>query len=483
MNRNKNEHVIKEVFSGSIAEEMEIEPGDVLLAINDQEVEDVFDYRYMIKDEYIEVLIRKPDGEEWLLEIDKEYDDDLGIEFENGLMSDYRSCSNKCIFCFIDQMPPGMRETLYFKDDDSRLSFLQGNYITLTNMKEHDIERIIRMQLAPINISVQTTNPELRCKMLHNRFAGEKLKYLQMLYDGHVEMNGQVVCCKNVNDGPELERTINDLARYLPFLRSVSVVPAGITKFRDDLFPLELYTKEEAGDIIDMIESRQQEYYDRYGLHFIHASDEWYITAGREFPEEERYDGYIQLENGVGMMRMFIDEFTEALDAVVHSEAYGELAKQVNRTLTIATGKLTYPTICEFAEKLMKVFPRLKIRVYFIRNDFFGETITVSGLITGQDLVKQLKEHKADGDDLGNVLHIPSNMLRMGEQVFLDDLTVEDVERELDMKVVAVESGGKEFIEAILDPAYRMERANDNFVYIQAYDRKKTEGREKHGYQ
>ncbi len=328
----KNEHVIKEVYPGSIAQEMEIEPGDILLSINHEVIEDVFDYRYLIKDEYIEVVIRKPDGEEWLLEIDKEYDDDLGVEFENGLMSDYRSCSNKCIFCFIDQMPPGMRETLYFKDDDSRLSFLQGNYITLTNMKERDIERIIRMQLAPINISVQTTNPQLRCKMLNNRFAGDKLKYLQMLYDGHVEMNGQVVCCKNVNDGAELERTIRDLSRYLPFLRSVSVVPAGITKFREGLFPIELYTKEEAGAVIDMVESRQQEFYEQYGLHFIHASDEWYITAGRDFPEEERYDGYIQLENGVGMMRMFINEFNEALEDVISKKEYEDLAGTVSRT-------------------------------------------------------------------------------------------------------------------------------------------------------
>ena len=317
-------------------------------------------------------------------------------------------------------MPPGMRDTLYFKDDDSRLSFLQGNYITLTNMKERDIERIIRMQLAPINISVQTTNPELRCKMLNNRFAGEKLKYLQMLYDGHVEMNGQVVCCKNVNDGAELERTMDDLARYLPFLRSVSVVPAGITRFRDNLFPIGLYTKEEAGAVIDMVESRQQEYYDRFGLHFIHASDEWYITAGREFPEEERYDGYIQLENGVGMMRMLINEFDEALDEVVHGAGHEALAGQVRRTLTIATGKLAYPTIHGFADKLMKAFPHLTIHVYYIRNDFFGETITVSGLITGQDLIGQLRERQDKGEDLGSVLLIPSNMLRMGEQVFLD---------------------------------------------------------------
>lgn len=471
MAKKKNEHVIKEVYPGSIAEEMEIEPGDVLLSINNEEIGDVFDYRYLIKDEYVEALIRKPDGEEWLLEIDKEYDDDLGLEFENSLMSDYRSCSNQCIFCFIDQMPPGMRETLYFKDDDSRLSFLQGNYITLTNMKERDIERIIRMQLAPINISVQTTNPELRCKMLHNRFAGETLKYMQMLYDGHVEMNGQVVCCKGVNDGAELVRTLDDLAGFLPFLRSVSVVPAGITKYRDGLFPIGLFTAGEAGEVIDMIESRQQRYFEEYGLHFIHASDEWYITAGRDFPEEERYDGYIQLENGVGMMRLFINEFNEAFEALLGSPEYETLAETLDRTLTIATGKLTGPTIRGFAEQLMRAFPRLHIHVYDIRNDFFGETITVSGLVTGQDLIRQLKERREAGEDLGGALHIPSNMLRVGEQVFLDDVTVQDVERELNMRVVPVEPGGNEFIQAILDKEYSMERDNGNFVYIQAYDR------------
>lgn len=471
MSKKEKEHIIKEVYPGSIAEEMEIEPGDVLLAINNEEIGDVFDYRYLIKDEYIEVLVRKPYGEEWLLEIEKEFDDDLGLEFENGLMSEYRSCSNKCIFCFIDQMPPGMRETLYFKDDDSRLSFLQGNYITLTNMKEEDIERIIRMQLAPINISVQSTNPEVRCKMLHNRFAGDKLKYLKMLYDGHVEMNGQVVLCKNVNDGPELERTINDLAGYLPFMRSVSIVPAGITKFRDGLFPIELYTKEEAGEVIDLIESHQQKYYDQFGLHFIHASDEWYITAEREFPEEERYDGYIQLENGVGMMRLLIDEFEEALKDAVEGEHYQELKENVERELTIATGKLAYPTILNFAEQMMDAFPHLTIHVYDIRNDFFGETITVSGLITAQDIISQMRERQEAGEHLGDVLQIPSNMLRVGEQVFLDDLTVREVEEALGMKVAAVEPGGREFVDAILDPEYKMARTNDNFVYIQAYDR------------
>ena len=463
------EHVIKEVKPGSIAEELEIEAGDVLLSINEEEVEDIFDYRFLIQDEYLEVLIRKADGEEWELEIDKEYEEDLGLEFENALMSEYRSCCNKCIFCFIDQMPPGMRETLYFKDDDSRLSFLQGNYITLTNMKDKDIDRIIRMNLAPINISVQTTNPELRCKMLNNRFAGEKLKYLQRLYDGNIEMNGQIVCCKGVNDGTELKRSIEDLAKFLPFMRSVSVVPAGITKFRDGLYPLETFTKEEAEEIIDVIEAYQKQYYEEFGLHFIHASDEWYILAERPLPEEERYDGYIQLENGVGMLRLLMDEFEEAMAALLQSEKYTELKESLNRTLTIATGKLAYPTILRFAKQLEKAFPGLKIQVIPIRNDFFGETITVSGLITGQDLIKQLKEKQDAGEDLGDTLQLPSNLLRSGEQVFLDDVTVAQVEAALGMRVITVEPGGRDFIEAIINPQYCSDRDNENFVYIQAY--------------
>lgn len=466
---NGNEHVVKEVIPGSIAQEMGIEAGDVILAVNDNEIEDVFDYRYLMKDEYVEVLVRKRDGEEWLLEIDKDYDEELGVEFENDLMSDYRSCSNKCIFCFIDQMPPGMRETLYFKDDDSRLSFLQGNYITLTNMSEHDVERIVQMQLAPINISVQTTNPELRCKMLNNRFAGEKLRFLDRFYEGHVEMNGQIVCCKGVNDGEELRRSITDLMKYLPFMRSVSVVPAGISRFREGLYPLTLFTKEEAGQIVDMIEDYQEICFDQFGLHFIHASDEFYLLAGRDFPEEERYDGYIQLENGVGMMRLFREEFSEAVGKLTETSALKEKWSKTERTLTIATGELAFSVMREAAEKMMELCIGLTIRVYGVRNDFFGETITVSGLVTGQDLIAQLKERQEAGEDLGDTLLIPCNMLRSGEQVFLDDVTVQDVERALHLTVKAVESGGADFVAAVLDPDYRMERENENFVYVQGY--------------
>ena len=356
----KNEHLITVVYPGSIAEEMEIETGDYLLAINDKEIKDVFDYRYMIKDEYIEVLIRKSYGEEWLLEIEKDYDDDLGVEFENGLMSDYRSCTNKCMFCFIDQMPPGMRETLYFKDDDSRLSFLQGNYVTLTNMSDHDIDRIIKYHLGPINISFQTTNPQLRCKMLHNRFAG----------DIFPKVNGQIVLCKGVNDGEELERSIRDLSRYLPHLRSVSIVPVGLSKYRDGLYPLEPFTKEDAQNVLECVHRWQKMLYAEYGLHFIHCSDEWYILAEQSMPPEEQYDGYLQLENGVGMLRLLDTEIQETVQGLEGSDTF--------RHFSVATGKLAAPYIEKNISYVQEKFPNIHGTVYAIRNDFFGPMITVS---------------------------------------------------------------------------------------------------------
>lgn len=449
-------HLIKNVKPASIAEELEIEAGDVLLKINGEIVEDIFDYQYMIEDDYVEILIRKASGEEWVLEVEKDYDEDLGMEFEQGLMDDYRSCHNKCIFCFIDQMPKGMRETLYFKDDDSRLSFLQGNYITLTNMSDKDIDRIIRYHLFPINISVQTTNPELRCKMLHNRFAGEALKKIDRLAEACIEMNGQIVLCKGVNDGEELRRSIEDLSRYLPHMRSVSVVPAGLTKYREGLYPLELFTKEEAGAVIDLIESYQQGFYQQYGLHFIHASDEWYILAGREFPQEDRYDGYIQLENGVGMMRLLYDEFMEALE-----EADGSAVK---RTVSLATGVLAYDMICTLVREMQKKFTNTKVYVYRIINEFFGETITVSGLLTGGDIIKQLKEK-----ELGQTLLLPSNVLRSGEDVFLDDVTLQEVKTALQVDINIVKSGGKDLLDA-LTGAYGQDMSDSNgFVYKKCY--------------
>ncbi|MBE5906848.1 MAG: DUF512 domain-containing protein, partial [Lachnospiraceae bacterium] len=308
----KQEHTVKSIAPGSIAEELGIEPGDRLVEINGQKVKDVFDYHYLCNEEFLTVVIAKPDGEEWEFDIEKEYEDDLGIEFENGMMDDYRSCSNKCIFCFIDQMPPGMRETLYFKDDDSRLSFLQGNYVTLTNMSEEDVERIITYKMSPINVSVQTMNPELRCMMLHNRFAGEALKKIYRFAEAGIVMNGQIVLCKGVNDGAELEYSLQELFKLAPAMQSVSVVPVGLSKYREGLYPLEPFNKEEAGQTIDIIEKWQKIAYDRFGFHFAQASDEWYLLADRPLPEEERYDGFLQLENGVGMITLLEKEFMEA---------------------------------------------------------------------------------------------------------------------------------------------------------------------------
>ncbi len=371
----------------------------------------------------------------------------MGIEFVNSLMDEYRSCRNKCIFCFIDQMPPGMRETLYFKDDDSRLSFLQGNYVTLTNMSDHDIDRIIQFHLAPINISFQTTNPKLRCKMLNNRFAGDVFGKVQRLYEAGIEMNGQIVLCKGINDGKELERSIEDLSQYLPYLRSVSIVPVGLSKYRDNLYPLEPFTKEDAMAVLDLVHQWQEKIYEQYGLHFIHCSDEWYILAEQPLPEEETYDGYIQLENGVGMLRLLETEVMEELERLdAKNQKTGKQDAEI-RNLTIATGVLAAPFIKENIAHIQEKFPNINAQVVAIRNDFFGEMITVSGLITGQDLRKQLKER----EHLGERLLIPCNMLRAGENVFLDDVTVEELEEELQIPIVVVDEGGAELVHAVID--------------------------------
>ena len=431
-------HIISKVEAGSIAEQLELEPGDCLLAINGQKIEDVFDYQYLVNDEYLLVLVQKSNGEEWELEIEKDYDADLGVEFENGLMDEYKSCCNKCMFCFIDQMPKGMRETLYFKDDDSRLSFLQGNYVTLTNMKDKDIDRIIHYHLAPINVSVHTTNPKLRCKMLHNRFAGDALKKIKRLSDDGIEMNGQVVLCKGVNDGEELERTIRDLTAYIPQMQSVSVVPVGLSKYREGLYPLEPFAKEDAKAVLACIHKWQDYCMEHYGMHFIHAGDEWYLLAKEELPEEERYDGYIQLENGVGMITLLRNEFTEALQTATADE-------HLTRRVTLATGLLAAPILSELTAMLSSKFPGIEVQVMPIRNDFFGENITVAGLLTGQDILAQLRDKK-----LGDVLLLPSNLLRSGEEVLLDDVTLADLKRTLQVKIDIVKSSGQDLLNAMI---------------------------------
>ncbi|MBQ8189100.1 MAG: DUF512 domain-containing protein [Lachnospiraceae bacterium] len=438
----KAEHIIKSVEPGSIAEELEIQPGDILLQINGEEIEDIFDYQFMIQDEYIEVLIKKADGEEWLLEIDKEEQEDLGVEFENGLMDEYRSCHNKCIFCFIDQMPKGMRDTLYFKDDDSRLSFLQGNYVTLTNMSEHDVNRIIRYHLEPINISFQTMNPQLRCKMLNNRFAGDALKKVDAFYEAGIAMNGQIVLCKGINDGDELEFSIKELTKYHPYLESVSVVPVGLSKYREGLYPLEPFNKEDAKKVLAMIHKWQRYMYENHGVHFIHASDEWYLLADEPLPTEETYDGYLQLENGVGMLTLLKNEVQQALTEALAEHTYDANKKE---KITLVTGRLAQPAIKEMTEEIMKHFTQMEIEVVAITNEFFGEMITVSGLLTGQDIINQLKDK-----DLGSRILLPQNVLRSGENYFLDDITIPQLEETLQVKADIVKSSGREFVHAIL---------------------------------
>ncbi len=493
----KNGHLIKSIDPGSIAEELELEPGDRLLAINGNEIEDIFDYEYYVNSESMVMLVEKADKEVWELEIEHDYEE-LGITFENGLMSDYRSCSNRCIFCFIDQMPPGMRKTLYFKDDDSRLSFLQGNYVTLTNMKEHDIRRIIDFKLAPINISVHTTNPKLRCQMLNNRFAGKALKMIDTLYEAKVPMNGQIVLCPGVNDGEELERTIHDLSAYLPYMESVSVVPVGLSRFRDGLYPLEAFDRGSAREALVTIEKWQRKLYQDHGTHFIHASDEFYILAGQELPDEERYDGYPQLENGVGMLRLLDTEVSEVLERIaqlpvsgaegigetmeggtasdmvsreaewaktgdvgyadIEGEASGdmvvlELTKLLEsapiepETISVATGLLALPYLEKQLAKIRAWYPQKRILVYGIRNDFFGEMITVTGLLTGQDIKNQLKDR-----ELGSRLLLSVSMFRSGEEVFLDDMTRQELETALQVPVNIVKSSGLDLVRAVLYP-------------------------------
>lgn len=459
-------HVIDRILPGSIAEECGFEKGDKLISVNGTPIEDTFDYQYLISDEFLVLEVESVQGEVVEIEIEKDAEEDLGLVFENSFMDNYRSCKNKCIFCFIDQMPPGMRETLYFKDDDTRLSFLQGNYVTLTNLSDRDVEKIIRYRMEPINISFQTMNPELRCKMLNNRFAGEALKKAKQLYDAGIEMNGQIVLCKGVNDEEELEFSIGEMYKYAPVLRSVSVVPVGLSKYRDGLYPLEPFDAKDACEVIDRIERWQKRAFAEKGIHFVHASDEWYLLAGRELPEEDRYDGYLQLENGVGMVRNFTEEFYGSLDIVVNrlgQTIYSEFGDDIDRpdksksaggnnslpVISAATGMLFGPILSALAKELEETVNRfgigMKVNIYPIRNDFFGERITVAGLITGQDLISQLK-----GKDLGEILLIPDTMLRFGEEVFLDDITVTEVESALHCRLDIVKSSGSDFIESIM---------------------------------
>jgi len=433
------ENIIIKVEKNSIAEELGIEPGDILVSINDQEVKDVFDYRYLINDEYIEIVIKTVQGEECRAEIEKDFDEDLGIVFEVGLMDSAKSCTNKCIFCFIDQLPKGMRETLYFKDDDGRLSFLQGNYITFTNMKKADIDRMVFYHLSPINISVQTTDLELRKKMLNNKNADKVLEHIKTLAEAGIEMNFQIVLCKGVNDRDILEKSIADLSVFMPKARSLSIVPVGITRYREGLYPMEPFEKEDCINVIEIVEKWQKKLKKEYDSSFVFVSDEFYLTAERALPSYESYEDFPQIENGVGMITLMEEEF---------SGYYKELKenKELKKQVSVGTGIAAFKFIDSLCKKIMIKYPRVEIKVVPIKNNFFGGKISVSGLICGCDIIEQLKN-----EHLGDYLCLPKNLLRSGEDTLLDDITIDDIEKALNVKVRITGDTGESFIRAILD--------------------------------
>ena len=414
--------------------------GDILLSINGREIRDVLDYRFFLTDTAVELLLTR-NGEEFKVNIRKQQYDDIGLEFETPLMDKKQSCHNKCIFCFIDQLPEGMRETLYFKDDDSRLSFLHGNYITLTNLHERDIDRIIEMHISPINISVHTTNPELRVKMMHNKRAGEVLKYMTKLADAGISLCGQIVLCRGINDGEELIRSMRDLAKLFPAMQSASIVPAGLTKFREKLYPLTLYTKEEAREVISIIDGIANEMKEKHGQRVFYAADELYLKAELPLPSEEYYEGYSQIENGVGMITSMNDEFDYELEYI------DELLEEFKspRCVSVATGVAAYDSLVSMASRLEAKVPGLKINVYKIINHFFGESITVAGLLTGKDISEQLKDK-----ELGECLFFPENMLRAGEDIFLDDMTPDILSEKLGVRVAPGSNDGACFIRDML---------------------------------
>lgn len=412
-----------------------INAGDSLISINGHRINDVLDYMYYSAENELALVISR-NGTEFTVNIEKSEYDDLGIESESFLMDKKRTCHNKCVFCFIDQMPDGMRDTLYFKDDDARLSFLQGNYVTLTNLGQSDIDRIIDMKLN-INVSVHTTNPELRCKMMNNRFAGDKLKYLKQMTDSGIKLNCQIVLCPELNDGAELERSLTDLGNMMPNISSIAVVPVGLSKFRDGLFPLKTFNKKTAGDALDIISRFQNEFLKKYGTRLVFPSDEFFLIAERKIPTSDYYEDFSQYENGVGMLRSIDDEFMQALECADYDNH--------KRKISIATGYSAYNTIKRLAVMAEEKYSGLECNVYSIRNDFFGETITVTGLVTATDIIKQLS-----GKDLGTELLISSSMLRRDTDIFLDDLTVSDVENKLDLKVTAVDNDGFALLDAIL---------------------------------
>ncbi|MBO5682793.1 MAG: DUF512 domain-containing protein [Clostridia bacterium] len=429
---------ITDVAEGSRAKKAGILPEDILVSINGREINDVLDYRFYLAEEKIRVSVLR-DGKQLEFKIKKKEYDDIGLDFETPLMDKKHSCENKCVFCFIDQLPKGLRESLYFKDDDSRLSFLHGNYITLTNLTDRDIDRIIEMHISPVNVSVHTTNPELRVKMMKNKRSGEVLKYLDKLAAAGIKLCAQIVLCKGLNDKEELDRTMSDLEKLYPALQSTSIVPAGLTKFRDGLYPLESFTPEECAEVIDQVVSFGDKCLQKHGTRLFYPADELYIKSGRELPADSFYEEYSQIENGVGMLT----ELGVEID--VELEFADEYAYSAPRVVSVATGYASYKHISAYCRTIEEKFDGVKINVYPIRNDFFGEEITVSGLLTATDMEAQLK-----GKMLGDALLIPSATLRAEGDLFLDGKTPDDLASALGVALCTVDNTGEDFVRAVL---------------------------------
>ena len=424
------------IEENSIAKKFNIHPEDILLSINNNEIIDILDYRFHEVNCKLNLKLSR-NSKIINIRIKKDEYEPIGLEFDSYLMDEQKHCKNNCIFCFIDQLPKGLRETLYFKDDDSRLSFLFGNYITLTNLTEHEINRIIKMHISPINISVHTTNPALRCKMMNNKFAGESLKTIERLAQAEININCQIVLCPGINDKEELENTLNDLKKLSSAVQSIAVVPVGLTKFRDNLPKLRCFTKQEAKETIDLIQKFGDNCKSELGTRLAYPADEFFIKANLKIPSVDFYEDFNQIENGVGMLALFEDEFKVALEQFP--------AKNYNKHLSVATAVAAYPFILKLT-KLAQERYNIKIDVYKIENDFFGRNITVSGLITGEDLIKNLKDK-----DLGSKLLIPANMLRKEKDMFLDNITLKQLEDALKTKVQVVDVDGYEFLLNILD--------------------------------
>lgn len=424
---------ISSVAKHSYAEKAGIKSGDLLISVNKNDICDVLDYRFYVTDKNLEIAVKR--GEEVLsFKIKKPEYDDIGLEFSTYLMDEKKRCRNNCIFCFIDQNPHGMRETIYFKDDDERLSFLMGNYVTLTNLSEKDIERIIKMRISPVNISVHTTDPELRVKMMRNRFAGDCLKYIPMLDEAGITINAQLVLCRGYNDGEALEKSLEELSK-LENIDSIALVPCGLTGHREGLCEIEPFDKDSAADVIAIADRYGEENYKNRGARLIYASDEFFLIAGKDIPDSDYYEGYPQLENGVGMIRSDTDEFYECLENTD--------ALPYNRNISIATGEAAFGFIGSLASKAMEKYKSLNINVYAIKNEFFGGKVSVSGLVTGGDLKKQLS-----GKELGDTLYIPENMLRAEGDLFLDGVSLDELEKALGVNVIANERGGYALFEA-----------------------------------